>query len=193
MLAGAMSARVDAAPVRYDTQFTPQVVFPTLTSATGPAGTGSFVFDMVTGQLSEFVWAFSDGSIGGTNQTQDKTPQTRHGLFLFEILSQTDVYRHSNCVRNGCGMALEVTDGVGPAGANRLQLSSTRSGQSTYLFHYIDSHSLDWVAQGLITIAPSLVVPEPSSIALTLCALGAGAIRRRSYRNQKALDRKSVV
>jgi hypothetical protein len=158
-----------AAPILYRT---------TYTATLGPSGTGSFVFDNAPGTITNFVWDFGAGIVGGvpTYDTSDAFGDTR-GRFAFEILSETNVHSGIDCINVACEVAAVILQGVGPGGGIQFNIFGTPAAGSSYYEFRIGGPNFDIVDSGTISIA---AVPEPTTFPLLgLGVFGIVLIRRK--------------
>ena len=147
----------------------------------GPDGTGTFIFDTVLGAITDFVWDFGSGTVGGISGailgTTDVFGDTR-GRFVFEILSETDVHSGVDCINVGCS-AGQGLYGLAPFGATYFRIIGSPSvGFSDYVF-WDDAQTQTTLASGYMSISTASV-PEPGTLALFgIGLLGMAASRRR--------------
>ena len=80
------SASAKADPILYDTTFTGNRI----------NGTGSFLFDNDVGLITDFVWDFGDGIVGGISDSSFLVNPVvfgdTKGRFIFEMLTEIDVH-----------------------------------------------------------------------------------------------------
>ncbi len=151
----------------------------TYTATLGPSGTGSFLFDADTGVLSNFVWDFVGGIVGGTQDfdATDVAGDTA-GRLVFELLSETNTHSGLDWINAGGFTTVAPLIGTTPFDAPNFGILGTADvGSSLYRFGFIETFEI--VAEGTIRIS-QVQVPEPTTFSLLGAGLlGFGFIRRR--------------
>ena len=171
LLIGTVTAH--AVPVTYSTRFD---------AILGPSGTGSFVFDADTGSLTNLLWDFGGGIVGGFSVVEFSSPfrPFSNGALLAEILTQTDFAPGIDCIGPPEGLCSSTRGGIGmtPGNVNGVTFRSS-VGAAFYSFAEVTFTPPipgggpppppvfgPSVANGYITAF--VAVPEPDAVALMM-------------------------
>jgi hypothetical protein len=146
--------------------------------------------------MTDFVWAFEDGTPGGLIDDQLLQPVFGGGnlsSFLFEFLTQLDV-SPANCLgANQCSASFPRVSGQGPLGPSLAQFDSpAQLGSSFNPYRLFSAASGADTARRFLEVQCVLSVPEPGTLALLLGGLATVGILRPS-RQRRASRAGSVA
>jgi hypothetical protein len=168
-----ISSGVQAVPVDYSVAYDGSKI--------GPAGTGSFAWDSVTSQFSNFNWNFggSTDTLMANNWRSSIFGGTM-GQFLFEILSGEDVHPAACSANSRCSFS---TGNLTSSLLTSAEFRTIAPGMTEYLFR----NGANILFNGTLSVTrilatPAQAVTEPFTLSLMGAALLGLALRRRFLR-----------
>jgi hypothetical protein len=195
LLIGTVTAH--AVPVTYSTRFD---------AIMGPSGTGSFLYDADTGSLTNLVWDFGGGIVGGFSVVEFPNPFRPYssGALLAEILTQTDLAPGIDCIgppEGRCSSTRGGSLGMTPGNVNGVSFrSSSIVGAAFYSFAEVTFTPPipgsppappvfgPSVANGYITAFVAVPEPEAVTFLMLMVVLKVSSMRSRVFRRRGLPD-----
>ena len=182
------AARSEGTPILYTMTFNASNV---AAGASGPSGTGSFLYDAATDPdtMTALTWDFGSGQTGGYTDAILNSFGISEFLFL-DILNETD----ANPITDGRSLTIGSPGLKAPfpdvSAAFCWGTQSPGCGMANPLvslasYRFIDSTPSGQVQyRGYVTVAEATAVPEPATLTLLgLGLVGVGARLRRQRRS----------
>jgi hypothetical protein len=168
-----------AAPIQYTLTFDASDV---ASGASGPSGTGSFVYDEATLTMTSLVWDFGGGFTGGISDAGLASLSVGQILFESIFIRAGDPFVSGTALFPIAGDVFGHPDvdsafcwGLGALGSCGMVNTGTTAGS----YQFIDSGVVAPLTYRGRVSAEAVPVPEPASALLLLVGGSAAWIRRR--------------